>query len=206
MRSVLIVVLAIVAAWLVFLLFVALAKPDDTTLRDALRLLPDIVRLVRRLVADREIPRRTRWLVWFLLGYLVLPIDLVPDFIPGLGYADDAVITSLVLRHGIRKSGMVKVAEHWPGTPEGLDTLRRLLRRALGRKAAPSSFSKPRPGTVSHCPTCRPVPSFLGVPDSPIFGAYMVLEPFWIHDDRQYVFFGRQPSWNRFLPRCGIGL
>ena len=128
MRSVLIVVLAIVAAWLVFLLFVALAKPDDTTLRDALRLLPDIVRLVRRLVADREIPRRTSWLVWFLLGYLVLPIDLVPDFIPGLGYADDAVITSLVLRHVIHKSGMVKVAEHWPGTPEGLATLKQLLR------------------------------------------------------------------------------
>jgi len=127
-RSVLIVVLAIVVAWLLFLLFVALAKPDDTTLRDALRLLPDIVRLVRRLVADHEIPRRTRWLVWFLLGYLVLPIDLVPDFIPGLGYADDAVITSLVLRHVIRTAGVAKVTEHWPGTPEGLVTLQRLLR------------------------------------------------------------------------------
>ena len=110
------------------MLFVALAKPDDTTLRDALRLLPDIVRLVRRLVADREIPRRTRWLVWFLLGYLVLPIDLVPDFIPVLGYADDAIITSLVLRHVIRTAGMPKVAEHWPGTPEGLAALQRLLR------------------------------------------------------------------------------
>ena len=124
----LIVVIAIVAAWLVFVLFVALAKPDDATLRDALRLLPDIVRLVRRLVADREIPRRTRWLVWFLLGYLVLPIDLVPDFIPALGYADDAVITSLVLRHVIRTAGIAKVAEHWPGTPDGLATLQRLLR------------------------------------------------------------------------------
>jgi uncharacterized membrane protein YkvA (DUF1232 family) len=79
-------------------------------------------------VADREIPRRTRWLVWFLLGYLVLPIDLVPDFIPGLGYADDAVISSLVLRHVIRTAGVAKVAEHWPGTPEGLATLQRLLR------------------------------------------------------------------------------
>ena len=128
MRSLLVVVLAIVAVWLVFVLFVALAKPDDTTLRDALRLLPDIVRLVRRLVADREIPRRTRWLVWFLLGYLVLPIDLVPDFIPVLGYADDAVITSLVLRHVIRTAGMPKVAQHWPGTPEGLAALQRLLR------------------------------------------------------------------------------
>lgn len=128
MRTLLIVVLAIVAAWIAFLAFVALAKPDDTTLRDALRLLPDIARLVRRLVADPAIPRRTRWLVWFLLGYLVLPIDIVPDFIPVVGYADDAVITSLVLRHVIRTAGVGKVAEHWPGTPDGLATLQRLLR------------------------------------------------------------------------------
>jgi uncharacterized membrane protein YkvA (DUF1232 family) len=127
-RTLLIVVLAIVAAWIAFLAFVALAKPDDTTLRDALRLLPDIARLVRRLVADPAIPRRTRWLVWFLLGYLVLPIDIVPDFIPVVGYADDAVITSLVLRHVIRTAGVGKVAEHWPGTPDGLATLQRLLR------------------------------------------------------------------------------
>ena len=128
MRSVLIVVGALVAAWLAFVLFVAIAKPDDTRLRDALRLLPDIVRLVRRLVADRSIPRRTRWLVWILLVYLVSPIDLIPDFIPVVGYADDAIITSLVLRHVIRTAGMAKVAELWPGTPEGLDALQRLLR------------------------------------------------------------------------------
>ena len=63
MRTLLIVVGALVAVWLAFVLFVATAKPDDTSLRDALRLLPDIVRLVRRLVADRTIPRRTRWLI-----------------------------------------------------------------------------------------------------------------------------------------------
>lgn len=128
MRTLLIVVGALVAVWLAFVLFVAIAKPDDTSLRDALRLLPDIVRLVRRLVADRTIPRRTRWLIWALLVYLVLPIDLIPDFVPVLGYADDAIIASLVLRRVIRRAGMAKVEEHWPGTPEGLDSLQRLLR------------------------------------------------------------------------------
>ena len=128
MRTVLIVVGAIVAAWVAFVLFVAIAKPDDTSLGDALRLLPDVVRLVRRLVADRSIPRRTRWLVWILLAYLVSPVDLVPDFVPVVGYADDAIITSFVLRHVIRTAGMPKVAEHWPGSPEGLIALQRLLR------------------------------------------------------------------------------
>ncbi len=128
MRTVLILVGAMVVAWLAFVVFVAIAKPDDTSVHGALRLLPDIVRLVRRLVADRSIPRRTRWLVWALLAYLVSPIDLIPDFVPVVGYADDAIITSLVLRHVIRKSGMEKVAEHWPGSLDGLATLQRLLR------------------------------------------------------------------------------
>jgi uncharacterized membrane protein YkvA (DUF1232 family) len=127
-RTVLVIVGAIVVAWLVFVAIVAILKPDDTSVRDALRLLPDIVRLVRRLVADRAIPRRTRWLIWALLGYLISPIDIIPDFIPVVGYADDAVITSLVLRHVIHRAGMTKVSEHWPGTPEGLETLQRLLR------------------------------------------------------------------------------
>jgi uncharacterized membrane protein YkvA (DUF1232 family) len=127
-RTLLVVVGALVALWLAFLVFVAIAKPDDTNLRDTLRLLPDIVRLVRRLVADRSIPRRTRWLVWALLAYLVSPIDVIPDFVPVLGYADDAIITSLVLRHVIRRAGTAKVAENWPGTQEGLVVLQRLLR------------------------------------------------------------------------------
>jgi uncharacterized membrane protein YkvA (DUF1232 family) len=127
-RTLLVVVGALVALWLAFVVFVAIAKPDDTSLRDALRLLPDVVRLVRRLVADRTIPRRTRWLVWALLVYLVSPIDLIPDFVPVLGYADDAIIASLVLRHVIRRAGMAKVEEQWPGTPEGLVALQRVLR------------------------------------------------------------------------------
>ena len=119
---------SIVALWLAFVGFIWIAKPDQTSLRDALQLLPDTFRLLRRLVADRTIPTRTRWLVWALLGYLALPIDLVPDFLPVIGYADDAIISSLVLRHVIRRAGLDKLREHWPGTPEGLVALQQLLR------------------------------------------------------------------------------
>jgi uncharacterized membrane protein YkvA (DUF1232 family) len=127
-QEVVIVAVSILALWLAFVAFVWIAKPDQTSLRDALRLLPDTLRLLRRLVADRTIPRRTRWLVWALLGYLVFPIDLVPDFLPVIGYADDAIITSLVLRHVISKAGPAKLHEHWTGSAEGLAALQRLLR------------------------------------------------------------------------------
>jgi uncharacterized membrane protein YkvA (DUF1232 family) len=93
---------------------------NDVDWRGILRLVPDVIRLVRRLAADPTVPRGTRWWLIGLLGYLLLPIDLVPDFIPVLGYADDAIIVAIVLRFAIRHAGMDAIERHWPGTPEGL--------------------------------------------------------------------------------------
>ena len=127
-RAFLVVAAVLVALWLAFVLWVWLIRPDDTSLSGAARLLPDTLRLVRRLSSDRTIPRSTRWWTRALLIYLASPIDLVPDFIPVIGYADDAIITSFVLRHVIARSGPAKLSEHWPASPEGMATLVRLLR------------------------------------------------------------------------------
>src|ERR1700746_3591882 len=70
-----------------------------------LRLLPDLLRLLPRLAADRSLPRRVRVGLALLLGYLAFPFDLVPDFIPVLGYADDAIIVAAVLRWVVRQAG-----------------------------------------------------------------------------------------------------
>ena len=58
-----------------------------------------------------------------LLAYLISPIDLIPDFIPVLGYADDAIIVAIALRSITRRAGPEVLEQHWPGSPEGLDTL-----------------------------------------------------------------------------------
>lgn len=82
--------------------------------------MPDVIRLVKRLASDPTIPRATRWWLVGLVGYLLIPIDLVPDFIPVLGYADDAIIVAIVLRFAIRHAGTDAIEHHWPGTPAGL--------------------------------------------------------------------------------------
>ena len=128
LQTFLIVAVVLVAMWLAFILWVWLVRPDDTSLSDATRLLPDTLRLVRRLSADRSLARSTRWWIWALLIYLAVPIDLVPDFVPVVGYADDAIITSFVLRHVIAQAGPSKLREHWPGSREGLAALMRILR------------------------------------------------------------------------------
>ena len=74
------------------------------------------------------LPRSTRASLWLLLAYLACPIDLVPDFIPVIGIADDVIITSLVLRHVVKQADADVRRAHWTGTPEGLATLERALR------------------------------------------------------------------------------
>jgi len=123
------VVVALVAIWgvmVLFLLVVARKEEDPTTLRDILRLIPDVIRLARRLAADPEIPRGVRLRLWALVAYLLLPVDLIPDFIPVVGYADDAIVVALALRSVVRVSGPDALDRHWPGTPQGLKTLKRL--------------------------------------------------------------------------------
>ena len=94
-----------VLLWLVLVVVLWLTKPEEARLKDLLRLLPDVLRLICRLARDRSLPRGVRVRLWLLLGYLALPFDLVPDFIPILGYADDAVVVALVLRSVIRRAG-----------------------------------------------------------------------------------------------------
>jgi uncharacterized membrane protein YkvA (DUF1232 family) len=97
-------------------------------LREAMRILPDTIRLLRRLATGRSIRKAVRVRLWLLFVYLAIPIDLVPDFVPLLGYADDAIIVAAVLRSVVRRGGPDAVRRNWPGTPEGLATVWRLAR------------------------------------------------------------------------------
>lgn len=105
-------------------------NPDQPLLREGLRLLPDLLRLLKRLAADHDLPRGVRLRLVFLLVYLASPIDLIPDFIPVLGYADDAIVTAWVLRSVAKHAGEQAIEDHWPGTPQGLDVVKRLARVA----------------------------------------------------------------------------
>jgi uncharacterized membrane protein YkvA (DUF1232 family) len=96
------------------------------------RFVPDCVVLMRRLAADRRVPRRSRLLLLALLGYLLFPIDLIPDFIPVAGQLDDAILLGLVLRHLVRASGADVVREHWPGPPRSLAVVLALAQRPGG--------------------------------------------------------------------------
>jgi uncharacterized membrane protein YkvA (DUF1232 family) len=127
---------ALLLAWLVLIVALVVARPNGDLPQQALRLLPDLLRLLRRLAGDRSLPRGVRVRLWLLLAYLAIPIDVIPDFIPVLGYADDAIIVTAVLRSVVRRASLEALHRHWPGTDDGLAAVIRLC--GLARQPNPS--------------------------------------------------------------------
>jgi uncharacterized membrane protein YkvA (DUF1232 family) len=123
------VVGGLVVVWLALVLVLWAEQrrhPERSSLLDLLRLAPDVARLLKRLVGDRSVDVGVRIWLALLFVYLVSPIDLIPDFIPVLGFADDALMVAIALRFATRRAGTAALRRHWPGTPEGLSAVLRL--------------------------------------------------------------------------------
>jgi uncharacterized membrane protein YkvA (DUF1232 family) len=118
--------LLLYAAALIALYAYARRHPETVSMRSAMRLLPNLLRLFRSLLTSGEVPASVRVLILLLLAYLILPIDLVPDFIPVLGYADDVIVVAVVLRAVIRRTGPQLLAHLWTGDDDGLQVVLRL--------------------------------------------------------------------------------
>ena len=103
---------------------VVVGRREDA--RAFVTLIPDCAVLLSRLAREQRVPRRRKLLLLALVGYLALPFDLVPDFIPIAGQLDDALVVALVLRRFIRAGGEPLIRELWPGPERSLDLILRL--------------------------------------------------------------------------------
>ena len=134
---------ALLLSWLALIVALAIRRPKGSLLKEALRLLPDLLRLLKRLTTDRTLPVGVRVRVALLFVYLALPIDIIPDFVPVLGYADDAIIVILVLRSVCRRVSVEALRAAWPGSDDGFSALQRLLKNKHQR---PSEAVRPSAG------------------------------------------------------------
>jgi len=88
--------------------------------RDLAAFIPDCVILVKRLLGDPRVPWRAKLVLILAFVYLVIPFDLVPDFIPVAGQLDDAILLAAVLAYVVRLAGREVVEELWTGSERGL--------------------------------------------------------------------------------------
>ena len=105
---------------------------------DILLLLPDFTVLLARLLRDPRVPRRSKLIALFGIGYVLSPIDLLPALLLGpLGLLDDAVVVTAALSRLINHVHPDVVRAAWPGQGDALDAIQRAAswcERYLGRK------------------------------------------------------------------------
>ena len=118
--------LGLLGIWISLIVALLVARPRDVSASEALRLLPDTLRLLRRLAGDKTLPKSVRMRLFLLLAYLALPFDLIPDFLPIIGQLDDVIIAVLVLRSVARAAGPEVIRRHWPGSEAGLGALSKI--------------------------------------------------------------------------------
>ena len=123
------VVLVVLAVWAVAILLIWRLAPGRSSLVDAVRLLPDVLRLAAGLARDPATPKSCRLALAALAVWIASPIDLIPEFVPVVGPLDDIVVAAIVLRWVGRRVGEDALRAHWPGSDEGFGLVRRLLGR-----------------------------------------------------------------------------
>jgi len=93
-----------------------------------LRSLPALAAMLTRLVRDPALPRSVKIALAAAVVYLASPIDLIPDFIPFLGYLDDLLIAAIVLDGVLNFVDRGLLLRYWPGSERSLDALSRTAR------------------------------------------------------------------------------
>jgi uncharacterized membrane protein YkvA (DUF1232 family) len=107
---------------------------------EAALLLPNLLKLLTRLLRDPRVPIRRKVFIGAVMVYVVSPIDLIPDFVVGLGRLDDIILVSLAVDHLMNGSEEAIVLEHWDGTIDALDLVRSIF--AWGAEIIPPSVRK----------------------------------------------------------------
>lgn len=100
--------------------------------------LPAYLRLLGGLLVDKRVNMVDKLLVAGAMAYIVMPVDMIPDFIPFLGEVDDVFILVLALQRLVANAGRNVLHAHWTGSLEDLQDLN--LKEAL----AAASFFLPR--------------------------------------------------------------
>lgn len=106
---------------------------------DAALMVPNIIKLIGRLVLDPRVPRRSKVALGMAAAYVLSPIDLIPDVIPVIGWADDVLILMFAVDALIERAGSEIVEEHWDGPGDLLGLVREVV--GLSRSVLPKRLS-----------------------------------------------------------------
>jgi len=121
------VIVGLLALWAALLVLFWALRPRGVPAREIVKVVPDVLRLLRRLLVDRQTPLDVRLVLVGLLAWILSPVDLIPEFIPVLGPLDDVVVAVVAMRYVRRRLGVEELRARWPGTASGFMLLLRVI-------------------------------------------------------------------------------
>ena len=86
--------------------------------------IPNFLKLLYGLITDSRVNNIDKLVVAGAIAYILMPIDLIPDFIPFLGEVDDVFLLILALQRLINNAGRAVVSSYWVGDPAELTSLK----------------------------------------------------------------------------------
>ena len=121
------IVVGLLLVWALLLVVFWLLRPRDVSVRELLGVIPDVLRLLRSLIGDGSVPPDVRIVLIGLIAWIVSPIDLIPEFIPGLGPLDDVIVAIVAMRYVRRRVGLDALRDRWVGSEDGFALLSRVI-------------------------------------------------------------------------------
>lgn len=97
------------------------SRINNPAIQKAISAVPLLIRLGYRLMKDPRVPLKHKAFLGAALAYVVAPVDVVPDFIPFLGQADDVLVLAFALNAMFDAAGETIVQEHWGGSGDVLE-------------------------------------------------------------------------------------
>jgi uncharacterized membrane protein YkvA (DUF1232 family) len=85
--------------------------------------IPNFLRLLYGLITDSRVNAVDKIVVAGAIAYILLPVDVIPDFVPFLGEVDDVFLLILSLQRLISNAGRAVVQAYWPGDPAELSAM-----------------------------------------------------------------------------------
>lgn len=117
------VVVGLLVVWGLLLVVLWVLRPRGVPVRELLGVIPDLIRLTRSLISDRDVPLDVRLVAAGAVVWVISPIDLVPEFLPLIGWLDEIVVIVLALRYVRRRLGVPSLRARWAGSQDGFSLL-----------------------------------------------------------------------------------
>jgi uncharacterized membrane protein YkvA (DUF1232 family) len=107
-------------------------EEQQTRLKEYALIAPRLLKLLGRLMRDPRVPARSKAILLCTVGYVLSPIDIIPDAMPRFGRADDIVLTAFALDHILKRVPDHILHEHWDGDGDVLEVIRNIIEIGAG--------------------------------------------------------------------------